>query len=54
LPELYAKPSDRWEVNEVAKLLPDVVAALQSVLAAESHSPDCREPLLELLTAQVD
>lgn len=54
LPELYAKPSDRWEVNEVAKLLPDVVAALQAVLAAEAHSPDCREPLPELLTAQVD
>jgi arylsulfatase A-like enzyme len=54
LPELYAKPSDRWEVNEVAKLLPDVVAALQSVLATEAHSPDCREPLPELLTAQVD
>jgi hypothetical protein len=54
LPELYAKPSDRWEVNEVAKLLPDVVTGLQSVLAADRHSPDCAELLPELLTAQVD
>jgi arylsulfatase A-like enzyme len=54
-PELYAKPGDRWEMNEVAKLLPDVVAGLESVLAsAQQHSPDCREPLPELLTAQVD
>jgi arylsulfatase A-like enzyme len=54
LPELYAKPSDRWEVNEVAKLLPEVVTGLQSVLAADLRSPDCAEPLPEQLTAQVD
>ncbi len=30
--ELYAKPSDRWEVNEVSKILPDVVTALRQAL----------------------
>ncbi len=38
--ELYAKPSDRWEVNEVAKLCPDVVTALQAVLSELDRSPD--------------
>ena len=32
-PELYAKPSDRWEVNEVARLCPQVVAGLQAALS---------------------
>jgi len=31
--ELYAKTGDRWEVNEVARLCPDVVTALQAALA---------------------
>jgi arylsulfatase A-like enzyme len=32
--ELYAKPGDRWEVNEVARLCPDVTARLQVALNA--------------------
>ena len=31
--ELYAKASDRWEVNEVANRLPDLVTGLQAALA---------------------
>ncbi|MCE5266760.1 MAG: sulfatase-like hydrolase/transferase [Planctomycetaceae bacterium] len=31
-PELYAKPDDRWEVNDVASLCPDVVEGLQDAL----------------------
>ena len=31
--ELYAKPDDRWEANDVAKLLPEVVAELAAQLA---------------------
>ena len=30
--ELYAKPDDRWEKNEVSTLCPDVVEALQAAL----------------------
>jgi hypothetical protein len=37
-PELYAKPSDRWEVNEVSRLCPHVVAGLQAALAEISHA----------------
>jgi arylsulfatase A-like enzyme len=37
-PELYSKPSDRWEVNEVANLCPDIVAGLQAALA-ETEQP---------------
>ena len=31
--QLFAKPDDRWEVNEVASLCEDVVAALRAALA---------------------
>jgi hypothetical protein len=31
--ELYLKPDDRWEANEVADRLPDVVTRLLSILA---------------------
>jgi len=27
-PELYVRPDDRWETNNVAKLLPEVVKSL--------------------------
>jgi Sulfatase len=52
-PELYAKPGDRWEVNEVARLLPEVTSGLETALAAsvDSSSP---APLPELLTTEVD
>lgn len=53
--ELYAKPGDRWEVNEVAKLLPEVAEGMQAVLAAEVASPATElAPLPELLTTEVD
>jgi arylsulfatase A-like enzyme len=53
--ELYAKPSDRWEVNEVAKLLPEVTAGLQDALteleqAGEAPLP----PLPDLLVSVMD
>jgi arylsulfatase A-like enzyme len=32
-PELFSKPSDRWEVNDVADRLPQITAALLEVLA---------------------
>ncbi|MCA9236416.1 MAG: hypothetical protein KDA44_13165 [Planctomycetales bacterium] len=32
-PQLYAKPDDRWEANEVADLCPDAVAELTGVAA---------------------
>jgi arylsulfatase A-like enzyme len=34
--ELYVRPDDRWEANDVAKLCPDVVEELQSV-AVDMH-----------------
>jgi len=53
--ELYAKPSDRWEVNEVAGLLHEVSEGMQAVLAAEVESPGAEVlPLAELLTTEVD
>jgi arylsulfatase A-like enzyme len=53
--ELYAKPGDRWEVNEVAKLLPEVAEGMQAVLAAEVLSPvGAVAPLAELLTTELD
>jgi arylsulfatase A-like enzyme len=54
--ELYAKPSDRWEVSEVANLCPEIVAGLQTALA-ESVAADVNEPttpLAELLVTEVD
>jgi hypothetical protein len=32
-PELFAKPDDRWEVNNVACRCPEVVEGLQAALA---------------------
>jgi hypothetical protein len=34
LPELYVKPDDRWEVNNVAALCPDVAAAMAQLAEA--------------------
>ena len=31
-PELFAKPDDRWEVNDVASRCPEVVEGLQEAL----------------------
>jgi hypothetical protein len=54
--ELYAKPSDRWEVNEVAKLLPEVTAGLAAVLAESSKSEAVGDAvsLPEILTSELD
>lgn len=55
-PELYAKPGDRWEVNEVAKLLPEIVAGLQAALAEiePTGRADMLAPLAEPLVGEVD
>jgi hypothetical protein len=54
--ELYAKPSDRWEVNEVANLLPAVAEGLQAALdeIAARTPGDEVVPLAELLTSELD
>ncbi len=54
--ELYAKPSDRWEVIEVANLLPDIVIGLQTALAEmERAGPDDPlTPLSEPLVTEAD
>jgi arylsulfatase A-like enzyme len=53
--ELYAKPSDRWEVNEASRLCEDVVHGLQQALAAHEQSADVRlPPLRDELIAEWD
>jgi arylsulfatase A-like enzyme len=54
--ELFAKPGDRWEVNEVAKLCPDIVTGLQTALAETGQtSQDAQQqPLADVLVAEVD
>ena len=54
--ELYSKPSDRWEVNEVANLCPDIVVDLQAALAeaAQAGSESQLPPLGEALVREVD
>lgn len=55
-PELYTKPSDRWEVNEVGRLLPEIVSGLEAALAEASQgkSPAEWTPLPSELVTQVD
>lgn len=54
--ELYAKPSDRWEVNEIGKLCGDVVAGLEQALAelAEDSQTGELPPLADILVTEVD
>lgn len=58
-PELYVKPDDRWEYNDVTDRCQDVVESLREVLerlernAAEGH-PDLAEELPPLLTEGLD
>jgi arylsulfatase A-like enzyme len=53
--ELYAKPGDRWEVNEVAKLLPEVTAGLQDALTELEQSGEATlPPLPDLLVSVMD
>jgi hypothetical protein len=56
---LYSKPSDRWEVNEVAKLCPETVAGLRAALEEMAHAVESGNvgelpPLAEDLVTQVD
>jgi arylsulfatase A-like enzyme len=37
--ELFVRPDDRWEANDVAKLCPDVVEELRGILATISSRP---------------
>jgi hypothetical protein len=52
--ELYAKPDDRWEANEVADRCPDVVECLLAVLARAVDAPPAAafEPISALLDAE--
>jgi hypothetical protein len=54
--ELYSKPSDRWEVNEVANLCPEIVADLQAALAETAQAgPESQlPPLGDALVREVD
>lgn len=55
LAELYSKPSDRWEVNEVAKLLPEVTAGLQDALTELEQAGEATlPPLPDLLVSVMD
>jgi hypothetical protein len=55
-PELYTKPSDRWEVNEVSKILPDVVVGLQQALdeLLAAGPSAALEPLADVLVREFD
>jgi len=54
--ELYAKPGDRWEFSEIARLLPEVVAGLEQALAETSRAGNQAKlpELPELLRTEVD
>ncbi len=53
--QLYAKPSDRWEVSEVADRCPEIAAELKEVLLrADETEPNEPSPLAEPLVTEVD
>jgi arylsulfatase A-like enzyme len=54
--ELYAKPSDRWEVNDVANLCPDIVAGMQDAMRqhVEPGQGNAPAPLAPALTTELD
>ena len=54
--ELYAKPSDRWEVNEVSRLCGEVVEGLQQALQEAEQTGQSLQarPLPDLLVTEVD
>ena len=55
--ELFAKPSDRWEVNEVANRLPDIVTGLQAALVETGERAGAAislPPLAESLVTEFD
>jgi hypothetical protein len=45
--ELYAKPDDRWEANEIADRCPDVAERLLAVLDATANKPTTEMPPLD-------
>jgi arylsulfatase A-like enzyme len=55
-PELYAKPSDRWEVNEVSRLCGEVVTGLEAALVEFEQTGATGEPapLADFLVNEVD
>jgi hypothetical protein len=55
-PELYAKPSDRWEVNEVSNLMPDVVAGLLAGMSEleQAGEDTILRPLADALVIEMD
>ena len=54
--ELFAKPDDRWEVNDVADRCSEVVELLTAVLdaASSAEAPTSPAPLAEILTERLD
>ncbi|MEX2112950.1 MAG: hypothetical protein WD845_07175, partial [Pirellulales bacterium] len=54
--ELFAKPSDRWEVNEASRLCDDVVDGLQQALKAREQASDdaTLPPLSDALVTEWD
>jgi hypothetical protein len=54
--ELYTKPSDRWEKNEVARLCGNVVSGLENALAESGQAGQDgeRPPLADILVTEVD
>ena len=54
--ELYAKPGDRWEVNQVANRCTDVAAAVEAELVELEQNADVnsRPPLDELLLTEAE
>jgi hypothetical protein len=59
VPELFSKPDDRWEVNEVSNRCPDVVEAMREGMnqyhqAVETGRIDQLPPLPEVLVTGVD
>ncbi len=58
-PELYAKPDDRWEVNDVANRHPDLVDGLRKAFveldsAMKSGTNEDPPPLSEILSTGLD
>jgi len=54
--ELYSKPGDRWEVNEVASLCGEIVTGLQAALRETEQAGQDRQlpPLAEALVTEID
>jgi hypothetical protein len=51
---LYAKASDRWEVNEVSNRCADIAESLEALLLAKQAGTESQEPLPSELVTQMD